>query len=86
MDKVPDCELASQAQNGAQGDADVVEEIHPMHNTSKLDPLVKEYRKLQQNLEDLVDDIKFRKLHGRPIKPKQVNKAIHYFPPTFCVL
>ncbi|KAK9845039.1 hypothetical protein WJX74_009951 [Apatococcus lobatus] len=63
----------TRAENGASGDGDVVEEIHPMHNTSKLDPLVKEYKKLQQNLEDLVDDIKFRKLHGKPIKPKQVR-------------
>lgn len=51
-----------------------MEGVYPMHNTSKLDPLVKEYQKLQQNLEDLVDDIKFRKLHGKPVKPKQVSQ------------
>ena len=81
----PHVEHAPQVQNGAQGNVDVVEEIHPMHNTSKLDPLVKEYRKLQQNLEDLVDDVKFRKLHGKPIKPKQVNSATqHFLAESFC--
>lgn len=52
----------------------MVEGVYPMHNTKKLDPLVKEYQKLQQNLEDLVDDIKFRKLHGKKIKPKKVSQ------------
>ena len=67
---------SSQADGGAQEDADMVEGVYPMHNTKKLDPLVKEYQKLQQNLEDLVDDIKFRKLHGKKIKPKQVRHQI----------
>ncbi|KAK9852109.1 hypothetical protein WJX84_005426 [Apatococcus fuscideae] len=47
--------------------------VHLMYNTAKLEPLVKEYKQLQQSLEDIVDDIKFRKRHGKPVKPKQVR-------------
>ncbi len=57
----------------AQVHPDSLEQVHLMHDTSKLEPLVKEYKQLQQNLEDLVDDVKFRKRHGKKIKPNQVS-------------
>lgn len=63
-----------------------LERVHLMYNTAKLEPLVKEYKQLQQSLEDIVDDIKFRKRHGKPVKPKQVGfffraALVHESPP-----
>ena len=51
---------------------DEVSEGHMLRDTQKLDPFVKEYAKLQQQLEDLVDNYSAKKLRGKKIKRKQV--------------
>jgi hypothetical protein len=44
-----------------------------VHNTSKLDPLVAEYEKLQLACTDLVDNYISLRRRGKPLKPKKVT-------------
>jgi hypothetical protein len=47
-------------------------QVHMCHDTSKLDPLVKEYDSLKQSATDLVDNYISLKRRGKKIKVKKV--------------
>ena len=55
---------------------DEVEEVHVLNDTAHLEKLVKEYRKLQRSLEDLIDDFTSKKRRNKKIKLKLVRLVI----------
>lgn len=51
--------------------------VHLVYKTGSLDPLVKEYIKLQRSLEDLIDDYASQKARGKEVKRQKVMLMNH---------